>query len=79
MVKTAAMIRAEEARAAAAAQLAKAKQDDEAAWQERLKLREAAAEKIAQLRNLRLKKEEADRAAAVAAPKRGIRRKGTAH
>jgi hypothetical protein len=79
MVKTAAMIRAEEARAAAAAQHAKARQDDEVAWQAHMRQREVEAEKIAQLRDLRLKKEAADRAAATAAPKKGIRRKRTSH
>ncbi|HEY1721665.1 MAG TPA: hypothetical protein VGG27_10500 [Magnetospirillaceae bacterium] len=71
------MIRAEEARATAATQLAKARQEEEAIWQERQKLRAVDAEKFAQLRQLRLQKEEADRNRP-AEPKKLVKRKAPA-
>jgi hypothetical protein len=75
MAKSSAITRAEEARANAAAQFAKAKQDEAAVWRERTKRREADAEKTARLRALRLKKEAADKEAAATAPKPAVTRK----
>lgn len=75
MAKSSAITRAEEARANAAAQFAKAKQAEAAVWRERAKRREADAEKTARLRALRLQKEAADKEAAAAAPKPTVGRK----
>jgi hypothetical protein len=61
--------RTEEARANAAAQFAKTKQAEAAAWRERTKLHEAETEKMLRLRAQRLEKEAADKIAAAAAPK----------
>lgn len=72
MAKMNTLSRSEQARANAAAQFAKVKQAEAAAWRERTTRHDADMEKMTRLRALRLQKEAADKEAAAAAPPKPV-------